>query len=228
MSPRGRGANGELGHVLPLRNLLAGGKAAGGGLALSPRGGAWAKHGVTALYVGGWMVASSLLILLNKVILTDYGFPYPITLSGMGMLFSCLMSQFVVRGLGVESPKPEVDWEFWVKKILPIGFLAALALTFGNMAYLSLSVSFIQMLKSFTPVMTLVLSLLAGLEQRNNYLFLSVTVICLGMMIAAFGEIAFTVTGFTHMMLSQSSEASKLVASQVLLSKLKFSKWQVM
>ena len=226
MSPRGRGANGELGHVLPLRNLLAGGKAAGGGL--SPQGGAWAKHGVTALYVGGWMVASSLLILLNKVILTDYGFPYPITLSGMGMLFSCLMSQFVVRGLGVESPKPEVDWEFWVKKILPIGFLAALALTFGNMAYLSLSVSFIQMLKSFTPVMTLVLSLLAGLEQRNNYLFLLVTVICLGMMIAAFGEIAFTVTGFTHMMLSQSSEASKLVASQVLLSKLKFSKWQVM
>lgn len=39
-----------------------------------------------------WMAVSSLLILLNKYIMVDKGFKYPMTVSGMGMATSGILS----------------------------------------------------------------------------------------------------------------------------------------
>ena len=40
-----------------------------------------------------------------------------------------------------------ITWGFWATKILPVGLFMALTLHFGNVVYLYLTVSFIQMLK---------------------------------------------------------------------------------
>lgn len=41
----------------------------------------------------------------------------------------------------------QLTWRFWLTRILPVGLFMALTLHFGNVVYLYLTVSFIQMLK---------------------------------------------------------------------------------
>ena len=47
----------------------------------------------------------------------------------------------------VVEVKRTLTWNFYVTRILPVGFFMALTLHFGNLVYLYLTVSFIQMLK---------------------------------------------------------------------------------
>ena len=44
--------------------------------------------------------------------------------------------------------KRQLTWRFWATRILPVGLFMALTLHFGNVVYLYLTVSFIQMLKA--------------------------------------------------------------------------------
>ncbi len=47
----------------------------------------------------------------------------------------------------VVEAKRVVSWHFYFTKIMPIGLFMAATLHFGNLVYLYLTVSFIQMLK---------------------------------------------------------------------------------
>ena len=55
--------------------------------------------------------------------------------------------------------------------------------------YLTLSISFIQMLKAFTAVAVLGLSVLMGLEKMNPRTFIVVGAISFGVALASVGEI---------------------------------------
>lgn len=57
-----------------------------------------------------------------------------------------------------------VTLSYWLRGIMPVGFFMAGTLWFGNLVYLYLSVSFIQMLKAFTPVITMCALFLTRLE----------------------------------------------------------------
>jgi drug/metabolite transporter (DMT)-like permease len=85
-------------------------------------------------------------------------------------------------------------------------------LYFGNLAYVTLSVSFLQMLKASTPILVMALMYAAGLETPSIPLVLSVLVIALGTVVSALGEIRFDVRGVVAMTISQFCEASKLVS----------------
>lgn len=61
-----------------------------------------------------------------------------------------------------------VTWSFWLKRIVPVGACTASTLAFGNAVYLHLSVAFIQMLKSFTPCIVLVVVVIAGMEKPTQ------------------------------------------------------------
>jgi hypothetical protein len=92
------------------------------------------------------------------------GFKYPVTLSGLGQGFSAIAAFVACRVLKVVPVEKRVDAEFFMMRMLPIGFFNATTLMFGNAVYMFLSVSFIQMLKAFTPVITMVGLFLASLE----------------------------------------------------------------
>lgn len=47
--------------------------------------------------------------------------------------------------------KRQLTWRFYLTRILPVGLFMALTLHFGNVVYLYLTVSFIQMLKARPP-----------------------------------------------------------------------------
>eukprot|EP00879_Flechtneria_rotunda_P019034 GHRR01019985.1.p1 GENE.GHRR01019985.1~~GHRR01019985.1.p1 ORF type:complete len:189 (+),score=38.90 GHRR01019985.1:336-902(+) len=119
---------------------------------------------MAAAVASGWMFVSSLLILLNKHLLKDLKFGYPMTVAGMGMCTSGIFSYILCHVTQTIEAKAVITRSYWIKRILPVGFFMASTLWAGNLVYLYLSVSFIQMLKAFTPVITMIALFMAKLE----------------------------------------------------------------
>jgi len=168
-----------------------------------------------------WMGVSSGLIMLNKDLLSN-GFPYPMALSGMGMAFSAVASYFACCQLHLVEAKRSITPQFYFMKFLPVGFFTAMTLMLGNLVYLHLTVAFIQILKSFTPVITMIALFVARLETPTRRLILSVLAITLGTTFASIGELNFSILGVLIMLLAETFEAVRLVMTQVLLTGLKF------
>ena len=101
-----------------------------------------------------------------SVAVLSTGFKYPIAMSSFGQVFSAIASAGVCRVFKIGTAGKNFNVKFYVTNIMPIGFFMAATLMAGNAVYMYLSVSFIQMLKAFTPVFTMVGLYIAGLEVR--------------------------------------------------------------
>lgn len=123
----------------------------------------------------------------------------------------------LLKGLG----NVEMTTDRWMRNILPIGALFSGSLVFSNTAYLTLSVSFIQMLKAFTPVAVLLISFAFGLKKLSATLTGIVFMISVGVCLASYGETEFNMVGFTYQVLAIAFESTRLVMVQVLLQGLK-------
>lgn len=115
-----------------------------------------------------------------------------------------------------------VTWRFFFRSMLPVGLFMAATLHFGNLVYLHLTVAFIQMLKAFTPVITMAALFATRLETPTRRLILSVLCIALGTALASAGEVALSYTGVAIMLASEVCEAARLVMTQMLLVGLQF------
>lgn len=73
-----------------------------------------------------YMFIGPTLILLNKFILKNLNFPYPMFLSGLGVAVSGLVAQIIVRsGHVVLQRKETVEGILWYKRVLPVGLAHA-------------------------------------------------------------------------------------------------------
>lgn len=123
------------------------------------------------------------------------------------------------------SCRQRPSMRFFVQHLLPIVLLSALSLVFGNMAYTSLSVAFIQVLKVLLPATTLAVSVAAGVEHLTAPLALSVVLITAGTGYAAVLESRtghFSSVGLAQFLLSAVCEASRTVLVQLLLGQTKY------
>ncbi|KAG0142198.1 hypothetical protein CROQUDRAFT_243341 [Cronartium quercuum f. sp. fusiforme G11] len=170
-----------------------------------------------------WIVLSSSVIIYNKYILSDLNFAYPIWLTTWHLTFATIGTRVLARTTNLLNGLSliQLSWDRWAKSILPIGALFSASLIFSNMAYLTLSVSFIQMLKAFTSVAVLGMSILMGLEKPNRRTMLIVLLISSGVAIASVGELQFAMSGFISQSLAIMFEASRLVTIQKLLHGMK-------
>lgn len=145
--------------------------------------------------------------------------PSPIFLTTWHLTFATIGTRIMLRttrlldGLG----NVQMSWDRYFRNIVPIGALFSASLIFNNMAYLTLSVSFIQMwvdkrrsieimhtasrkadkmlhrallrLKAFTSVAVLGMSVLMGLETPTQRTLVIVVFISAGVALASFGEV---------------------------------------
>lgn len=110
-------------------------------------------------------MAPRILPLILSSFLAQHKFDYPMALSGLGLLFSSVVSVALVQsGLVQLDKSSKISCSFYVRNLIPIGASMAVTLAAGNAVYLYLPVGFIQMLKAFTPVVTLVLLAISGIE----------------------------------------------------------------
>ncbi|KNZ62735.1 hypothetical protein VP01_1228g5 [Puccinia sorghi] len=134
-----------------------------------------------------WITLSSSVIIYNKYILSDLHFGYPISLTTWHLTFATIGTRILAKTSHLLDGLSQITmtWHRWFRSILPIGALFSASLIFSNMAYLTLSVSFIQMLKAFTSVAVLAISIVMGLEKANKRTMLIVLLISLGVAIAS-------------------------------------------
>ena len=118
----------------------------------------WSEFGELIVHVSLFMLSGPTLILLQKYVLGNLVFEYPIFIVTM----STFSRWFLILGLvhtGTVKLGAHRDLTFmeWTKGMLPVGVLECISLATGSAAYLHLSVSFVQMLKAFQPVVLNVL-----------------------------------------------------------------------
>jgi hypothetical protein len=74
--------------------------------------------------------------------------------SSMGLVVSGCLSTTIVKSSSQPATKA-ITREVWLTRVLPVGAFAASTMALGNMSYLYLGVSFIQMLKALSPIFTM-------------------------------------------------------------------------
>jgi len=170
-----------------------------------------------------WIALSSSVIIYNKFILSDLGFAYPIFLTTFHLTFATIGTRILHRTTSLLDglANTQMTWDRWLRSIVPVGALFSASLIFSNMAYLTLSVSFIQMLKAFVSVAVLGMSVVMGLEKPNQRTWAIVILISAGVALASYGEIDFALSGFICQAFGILFEATRLVAIQKLLHGMK-------
>mmetsp|Transcript_15860 Transcript_15860/g.26677 ORF Transcript_15860/g.26677 Transcript_15860/m.26677 type:complete len:320 (-) Transcript_15860:502-1461(-) len=175
------------------------------------------------IYIVFWISISCTMILFNKAVLDQLKFPFPMFLVTWHMFLSTILTQLMSRTTnmlpGVKENK--VNGEVYAKQLLPVSLFFAVSLVLSNKAYIYLSVSYIQMLKAFTPVAVLIFSFLTGIETSSCMEVNIVTIICIGVAITSVGESYFSWTGFTFQSLAILAESSRLVLTNLLMKQLK-------
>lgn len=119
---------------------------------------------------------------------------------------------------GAATIKPPPSRRELLDKVLPTALFSAVTMFTGNYAYLYLSVAFIQILKAFTPAMTMIMLVVMRIELWSGLIALSVLMIAAGTGLSALIESAtpsFHLVGFISFMISAVTEAGRVVWFQV-------------
>ena len=98
-------------------------------------------------YLIQWVAVSCVMILLNKAILSGWGFSYPCFLTMWHMIFGTVLTQILYRITPAMLPAVadgRMTGDIFTRKLLPIAICFSFSIVLGNSAYLYLSVSYIQ------------------------------------------------------------------------------------
>ncbi|KAF5018131.1 hypothetical protein F66182_9903, partial [Fusarium sp. NRRL 66182] len=177
-----------------------------------------------AVYIASWIALSSGVIIFNKWILHTAGFGFPLFLTTWHLFFATVMTQLLARFTTALDSRHKVPMNrnVYMRAIVPIGIFFSLSLIFGNLVYLYLSVSFIQMLKATNSVATLIATWALGVAPVRLETLGNVSVIVVGVVIASIGEIKFSLIGFIYQVFATVFESVRLVMVQRLLSSAEF------
>lgn len=150
-----------------------------------------------------WLLCGMGLIFFNKVIISVWDFPYPFFLTCMHMLYATIATRllYAFTPLLASAKEGKLSREVYLKKMVLLSLCGALALVLGNSALLHLSVSYIQMLKSCTPVPTFIASFILGREGiKVDWIKMGLIImISLGAVASSFGEAHWSLVGFILM-----------------------------
>ena len=169
-----------------------------------------------------YMLVGPLLIMSNKYLLTTGHFHYPIMLTAVHQTSSSVCSAILVRCFRVVPLAHEVTWSLWWRNIFLVGAATTAALCTGTSSYLYLTVAFIEILKGFTPVVTMMVQALFGEPLPECKILAAVLMISLGTAISSYGELNLNLTGLVLMLVSVYCEATRLLLTQRLLNNLNF------
>ena len=170
------------------------------------------------------MLVGPALIVVNRNIIKDLKFKFPMFISGLGLVGSALLSVLLIKVFRLVALEKSdlITCRFVTRCLAPIGLFQASTLAFGNAAYIYIPIGLIQILKSFTPAVTLVVLVVSGTEMPTTPVVLSVLGICAGMALATGAASEVNLMGVLLMFGAESCEATRLVLQQRLLQQEKF------
>jgi len=160
--------------------------------------------------------ASLFIILINKAILSRYGFAAPVFMALVHM-GCCLFFLTILKRLAFID-FADFSMEY-LRRFLPIATMFILNIVVGLMAVKYVNVPMFTTLRRLTALITLVLEYLRTLETPSLRIVLPVLGMISGAMIAGSGDLAYDPYGYAAAMINNFLTAGYLVVSKKLLSK---------
>ncbi|XP_020109508.1 probable sugar phosphate/phosphate translocator At3g14410 [Ananas comosus] len=181
----------------------------------------WREGAVTYAHLLLYIALSSGQIFFNKWVLSSkqINFPYPVALTLLHMLFSSVVCFALIKVFKIIKIEEGMTTEIYATSVAPIGAMFAMTLWLGNSAYLYISVAFAQMLKAVMPVAVFFLGAAAGLEELSCRMFLIMSVISFGVIVASYGEVTISWVGVVYQMGGVIAEALRLTFIEIFLKK---------
>jgi drug/metabolite transporter (DMT)-like permease len=187
----------------------------------------WRSRVELSVVVCIFFITGPAIILLNKHIMRDLHFHFPILLSSLGNLLIMIVTRSSVK-LGVyKIEQSTMTWTEYMKLVMSAQLLNFSAQSLGMICYMYISVPLVQILKCLTLALTSLFALLIVGEQTNSLKVCGMLAITVGTLIAAAfdgqdgsGRNKSLFLGVLTCVLSSSSEALRSVVAQVL-----FKKW---
>jgi hypothetical protein len=173
-----------------------------------------------------WILIGASLVFLNKYILLSeeeggFGFPYPASLCAVQMFVNAMLT----RTLSIAKPQMlaavasgKLTWDAYGRTVIPTGLTMVFALVFSNAAYLYLSVSYIQMLKSAGPISVYITSCAVGIDVMRLQVIIVLGAIAFGVAATSMGERLFNLLGFLLQVGAFLCDAFKLVLMKLMVS----------
>lgn len=170
----------------------------------------------TVAMIAAWYFSNIGVILLNKYLLSVWGFKFPIflTMCHMGM---CATLAFAVRTAGI-APRQNLKSRRHAIKVAVLAVVFVASVVGGNISLRFIPVSFNQAIGATTPFFTALLSLFIMRQKETSEVYVTLLPIVLGIVLASKAEPLFHLTGFIACFSATFSRALKSVLQGLLLT----------
>ncbi|XP_071686444.1 probable sugar phosphate/phosphate translocator At5g05820 [Rutidosis leptorrhynchoides] len=177
--------------------------------------------GVTQWYTVGlvlsWYTSNIGVLILNKYLLSNYGFKYPIFLTMCHMTACSLLSYIAIvwfKTVPLQSVRSRVQFF----KISALSLVFCASVVSGNVSLRYLPVSFTQAVGATTPFFTAVFAYLMTRKREAWLTYFTLVPVVTGVIIASGGEPSFHIFGFIMCLGATAARALKSVLQGILLS----------
>ncbi|KAG8501423.1 hypothetical protein CXB51_003753 [Gossypium anomalum] len=167
--------------------------------------------------VTAWYSSNIGVLLLNKYLLSNYGFKYPMFLTMCHMTACSLLSYIAIAWMKM-VPMQTIRSRVQFFKISALSLVFCVSVVFGNISLRFLPVSFNQAVGATTPFFTAVFAYLMTLKREAWLTYLTLVPVVAGVIIASGGEPSFHLFGFIMCISATAARALKTVLQGILLS----------
>ncbi|KAK9913675.1 hypothetical protein M0R45_037485 [Rubus argutus] len=167
--------------------------------------------------VTAWYSSNIGVLLLNKYLLSNYGFKYPIFLTMCHMTACSLLSYVAIAWMKM-VPMQTIRSRVQFLKITALSLVFCVSVVFGNISLRYLPVSFNQAIGATTPFFTAVFAYFMTLKREAWLTYLTLVPVVTGVIIASGGEPSFHLFGFLICVAATAARALKSVLQGILLS----------
>uniref|UniRef100_A0A2C9LIB0 Sugar phosphate transporter domain-containing protein n=1 Tax=Biomphalaria glabrata TaxID=6526 RepID=A0A2C9LIB0_BIOGL len=160
------------------------------------------KRILSALFYG---LSSMLIVIVNKLVLTSYGFP-SFQVLGLGQVVSGIVVLYLAKLFRLISfPDLSVDtvWKVWP---LPLIYISNLIFGLGGTKKLSLPM--FTVLRRFSILFTMIAEYYILSVRASRFVQFTVYLMILGAMIAASDDLSFDLSGYTFILLNDLTTAA--------------------
>ncbi|KAL7160258.1 hypothetical protein ABFS83_01G081800 [Erythranthe nasuta] len=172
---------------------------------------------LTAAIVASWYLSNIGVLLLNKYLLSFYGYRYPIFLTMLHMLSCAAYSLFAIKWLEI-VPFQQIQSRRQFFKILALSAIFCLSVVCGNTSLRYLPVSFNQAIGATTPFFTAIFAFVITCKTESPQVYFALVPVVLGIVLASNSEPLFHLFGFLMCVTSTAGRALKSVVQGLLLT----------
>eukprot|EP00271_Cylindrocystis_brebissonii_P001132 TRINITY_DN11423_c0_g1_i1.p1 TRINITY_DN11423_c0_g1~~TRINITY_DN11423_c0_g1_i1.p1 ORF type:complete len:360 (-),score=66.42 TRINITY_DN11423_c0_g1_i1:711-1790(-) len=171
----------------------------------------------TVFLIGAWYVSNIGVLLLNKYLLSNYGFKYPVFLTMCHMSACALFSYVAVVWMKV-VPLQMIRSRAQFIKISALSIIFCFSVVSGNISLRYLPVSFNQAIGATTPFFTAGFSYAMTFQKESWQTYAALVPVVAGVIIASGSEPSFHLYGFAMCLGATAARALKSVLQGILLS----------